>query len=243
MKKFAIVGQIFLIVLLIYSVLFSIVGTIFVFKAHSIIFEPINDIRAMKEEPPTMSRFMEDLVDSNPKVQIKQRYIPLDSISRNLQRAAIAAEDPGFYYHPGFDVRSIAWAMDANVSAGKILYGGSTITQQLAKNLFLTGERTWERKLKELGYAVVMEWELGKDRILEMYLNYAQWGKDIFGCEAASEAYYGVHCSELNQQQAINLAAMLASPCNHKPDEESSFLQTRRRNIQRRLENTRQGLP
>ena len=221
MKKFAIVGQILLVALLIYSVLFSIVGTIFIIKAHSIIFDPINDIGSMKEEPPAMSRFMQDL---------------LDSISRNLQRAAIAAEDPGFYYHPGFDVKSIAWAMDANVSAGKILYGGSTITQQLAKNLFLTGERTWERKAKELGYAVVMEWKLGKDRILELYLNYAQWGKTIFGCEAASEVYYGIHCSELDMQQAINLAAMLASPGNHMPDEDSEFMRNRRRNIKFHLE-------
>ncbi len=236
MKKFAIVGQILLVALLIYSVLFSIVGTIFIIKAHSIIFDPINDIGSMKEEPPAMSRFMQDLLDSNPKVQMKHRYVPLDSISRNLQRAAIAAEDPGFYYHPGFDVKSIAWAMDANVSAGKILYGGSTITQQLAKNLFLTGERTWERKAKELGYAVVMEWKLGKDRILELYLNYAQWGKTIFGCEAASEVYYGIHCSELDMQQAINLAAMLASPGNHMPDEDSEFMRNRRRNIKFHLE-------
>ena len=235
MKKFAIVGQIFLIALLIYSVLFSIVGTIFIFKAQSYVFGPVDDIRAMKDAPPAMSRFMEDLVDSNPKVQIRHRYVTLDSISENLQRAAIAAEDPGFYYHPGFNVRSIARAVDANMSAGKILSGGSTITQQLAKNMFLTGERTWERKAKELGYAVVMEWELGKDLILEMYLNYAQWGKSIFGCEAASEVYYGIHCSELNMQQAINLAAMLASPGNHMPDEDSEFMQGRRRTIQRRL--------
>ena len=142
----------------------------------------------------------------------------------------IAVEDPAFYMHPGFDVRSMARAMDANMTKGELRYGGSTITQQLAKNLFLTGERTWERKMKELVYALVMEWNLGKDRILELYLNYAQWGKNVFGCEAASEIYYNVHCSELTLQQAVNLAAMLASPGNSKPEEESELMQ-RRRNV------------
>ena len=224
------VRRIFFVVLFIYSVLFSLVGTLFLVKAHSYVFGQLDEIQAMRDTPPAMSRFMLDLVDSNPKVNIQHRFVPLDSISLNLRKAVIAVEDPAFYMHPGFDVRSMARAMDANMTKGELRYGGSTITQQLAKNLFLTGERTWERKMKELVYALVMEWNLGKDRILELYLNYAQWGKNVFGCEAASEIYYNVHCSELTLQQAVNLAAMLASPGNSKPEEESELMQ-RRRNV------------
>ena len=230
LQKIQIVGRIFFVVLFIYSVLFSLVGTLFLVKAHSYVFGQLDEIQAMRDTPPAMSRFMLDLVDSTPKVNIQHRFVPLDSISLNLRKAVIAVEDPAFYMHPGFDVRSMARAMDANMTKGELRYGGSTITQQLAKNLFLTGERTWERKMKELVYALVMEWNLGKDRILELYLNYAQWGKNVFGCEAASEIYYNVHCSELTLQQAVNLAAMLASPGNSKPEEESELMQ-RRRNV------------
>ena len=228
LQKISIVARIFVVVLFIYSVLFSIVGTVFVIKAHSYIFGAIDDVHAMRKSEPQMSKFMLDLVDSNPKVQIKHRFVPLDSISKKLQHAVIAVEDPSFYYHPGIDIRSIVTAVDANVTSGKLRYGGSTITQQLAKNLFLTGERTWERKVRELGYAFLMEYDLGKKRILELYLNYAQWGKDIFGCEAASETYYGVHCSQLDSTQALNLAAMLVAPCKYKPESEDSTMVRRR---------------
>ncbi len=236
LQKISIVARIFVVVLFIYSVLFSIVGTVFIIKAHSYIFGAIDDVHAMRESEPAMSNFMKDLMDSNPKVQIKHTFVPLDSISKKLQHAVIAVEDPSFYFHPGVDIRNIVTAVDANVSSGKLLYGGSTITQQLAKNLFLTGERTWERKVRELGYAILMEYDLGKKRILELYLNYAQWGKDIFGCEAASEAYYGVHCSELDSAQAVNLAAMLVGPCKYKPESEDSTMVRRRKLIT-------QGLP
>lgn len=228
LKKVTIVLRIFLVVLFIYSVLFSIAGTLFVIRAHSCILGAIDEVSVMQDENPSMSRFMKDLVDSNPKVAIKHKFIPLDSISKSLKRSVIAAEDPGFYFHPGFDIRGIVAAMDANMSSGRLRYGGSTITQQLAKNMFLTGVRTWERKAREFGYALIMEYELGKDRILELYLNYAQWGKDVFGCEAASEAYYGIHCSELSETQAMNLAAMLASPCNHEPEMKDSLMESRR---------------
>lgn len=228
LQKLKIVFKIFLIVLFIYSALFSVVGTIAVLKARSCIYEVMDGVRDLKDNVPTMSRFMKDLRDSNPNVQIKHRFVPIDSISMNLQRAVIAAEDPVFYYHPGFNLQGIIRAFDVNMSSRKIVNGGSTITQQLAKNIFLTGERTLERKVKELGYALLMERELGKDRILELYLNYAQWGKDIFGCEAASQAYYHVSCFELSERQAVNLAAMLAAPCSSKPEMMSPILMRRR---------------
>ena len=176
-----------------------------------------------------MSKYMEALRDSNPNIEIKHTYVPLDSISPYLRKAVIASEDAGFYFHPGFDIRAIAEALDANQIAGKTKFGGSTITQQLAKNLFLSGERSFSRKFKELAYALLMEHELGKDRILELYLNYAQWGKDIFGCQEACRTYYKKSCAKLSVDQAINLAAMLASPGKHHPHmRESQFMAKRR---------------
>ena len=157
-------------------------------------------------------------------------YVDYNSLSPYLIQALVATEDERFVEHSGIDVPSIYRALFKTVllrqrSAG----GGSTITQQLAKNLFLSGERSWERKFKELAYALLMEHELGKDRILELYLNYAQWGKDIFGCQEACLAYYKKSCSKLSVDQAINLAAMLASPGKHHPNmRESQFMAKRR---------------
>ena len=234
-QKLSIVFRIFLVILFIYSVLFALVGTIVVVRAHSYVMDIVEEVGNMSESAPAMSRFMQDLVDSNPKVKIKHEFVPLDSISMNLQKAVIAGEDPAFYVHPGFDARSIAVAVNENVSTGKLIRGGSTITQQLAKNFFLTGERTWERKAKELGYALLMEHELGKDRILELYLNFAQWGKNIFGCEAASRAYFNTSCSQLDMQQATDLAAMLPSPGNHTPESNDAFMEDRRKLIRANL--------
>ena len=186
-------------------------------------------VQELKDTQPEMSKYMEALRDSNPNIQIRHTYVPLDSINPYLRKAVIASEDAGFYFHPGFDIRAIAEALDANQVAGKTKFGGSTITQQLAKNLFLSGERSFNRKFKELAYALLMEHELGKDRILELYLNYAQWGKDIFGCQEACLAYYKKSCSKLSVDQAINMAAMLASPGKHHPNmRESQFMAKRR---------------
>ena len=218
-----------LLILIIYSAVFSIVASVSLYKAFVYGYNLYDGVQSLKDTQPEMSRYMQALVDSNPAVEIKHTYVPLDSISPYLQKAVIASEDAGFYFHPGFDVNAIAEALNANRMSGKTKFGGSTITQQLAKNLFLSGERSWERKFKELAYALLMEHELGKDRILELYLNYAQWGKDIFGCQAACSTYYKKSCSKLSVDQAINLAAMLASPGKHHPNmRESQFMAKRR---------------
>ena len=218
-----------LLVLIIYSAAFSIIASVLLYKAFNYGYDLYDGVQSLKNDQPEMSRYMQALVDSNPTVDIKHTYVPLDSISPYLQKAVIASEDAGFYFHPGFDVNAIAEALNANRMSGKTKFGGSTITQQLAKNLFLSGERSWERKFKELAYALLMEHELGKDRILELYLNYAQWGKDIFGCQAACSTYYKKSCSKLSVDQAINLAAMLASPGKHHPNmRESQFMAKRR---------------
>lgn len=218
-----------LLILIIYSALFSVAASYALYRAFTYGYEIYDGVAQLKDAQPEMSKYMEALQDSNPNIQIKHTFVPLDSISKHLRKAVIASEDAGFYFHPGFDIRAIAEALDANQVAGKTKFGGSTITQQLAKNLFLSGERSFNRKFKELAYALLMEHELGKDRILELYLNYAQWGKDIFGCQEACLAYYKKSCSRLSVDQAINLAAMLASPGKHHPNmRESQFMAKRR---------------
>ncbi|MCF0222335.1 MAG: monofunctional biosynthetic peptidoglycan transglycosylase [Fibrobacter sp.] len=218
-----------LLICIICSAAFTATASYLLYKAFVYGYGIYDGVQQLKNDQPEMSKYMEALLDSNPAFQIKHTYVPLDSISPYLRKAVIASEDAGFYFHPGFDVRAIAEAMDANQNAGRTKFGGSTITQQLAKNLFLSGERSFNRKFKELAYAVLMERELGKDRILELYLNYAQWGKDIFGCQEACLTYYKKSCSKLSVDQAINMAAILASPGKHHPGmRESRFMQQRR---------------
>lgn len=220
-----------LLALFLYAAVFSIVVSYFLYKAFNYGYELYDNVISLKYTQPEMSNYMSALLDSNPKFEIKHEYVLLDSISPYLQKAVIASEDAGFYFHPGFDVRAIAEALDANQLRGKTKFGGSTLTQQLAKNLFLSGERSWDRKFKELAYAILMERELGKDRILELYLNYAQWGKDMFGCEVACKEYYKKSCSKLTVNQAINLAAVLASPGKHNPHMRQSQFMAQRRSV------------
>lgn len=223
------VTRIVLLAFMLYAIVFSVACTYGAWRAYEYGKAFMEGVESLKDTQPERSAYMQALQDSSPALKIKHRFVPLDSISPHLRRAVIASEDAGFYFHPGFDVRAIAEAMEANQRRGKTKFGGSTITQQLAKNLFLSGERSWERKFKEMAYALLMEKYLGKDRILELYLNYAQWGKDIFGCEEASQAYFHKSCDKINLDQSINLAAMLASPGKHHPGmRESKFMANRR---------------
>lgn len=216
---------------LLYAILFSVAGTYLIYRTASYGYSIYEAVDTLRHTQPEMSHYMQALQDSSPQLEIKHRYVPLDSISLHLQKAVIASEDAGFYFHPGFDVRAIAEALAANQSRGKTKFGGSTITQQLAKNLFLSSERSWERKFKEMAFALLMENRLGKKRILELYLNYAQWGKDIFGCEEASQVYFKKSCARLNVDQAISLAAMLASPAKHHPHMRQSQFMAKRRAV------------
>ncbi len=215
----------------VYAIAFTVVASVLLYKAFTYGYAIYDNVKQLEFSNPEMSRYMEALVDSNPATELKHRFVPLDSISPYLQKAVIASEDAGFYQHPGFDVRAIAEALDANRYYGKTKFGGSTITQQLAKNLFLSSERSWERKFKELAYALLMEKMLGKERILELYLNYAQWGRDIFGCEAASREYFGKSAYKLSLDQAINMAAVLASPGKHSPNNRYGRFMSSRRTV------------
>ncbi|MCK0154045.1 monofunctional biosynthetic peptidoglycan transglycosylase [Alcanivorax sp. S6407] len=135
-----------------------------------------------------------------------------DQISDYLKRAVLISEDAQFIRHGGFDWPGIRYALKRNLEAGKPVAGGSTITQQLAKNLYLSGDRSYLRKGKEAVIALMLETGLSKRRILELYLNVAQWGHQIYGAEAAAQHYFSVSAAELSPEQAARLAAILPRP-------------------------------
>jgi len=221
--------------LLAYSVIFSIAGTVVLYKAYRLVSAPIHEVSALKKDNPSETAFMSvyrsELRAGNQPDTLYHKWIPLDSINANLKSAVIASEDDGFYTHPGFDIEAILSAMEYNRNRGSLKRGASTITQQLAKNLFLTGEKSFERKFKELAYTLLLEHYLGKDRILELYLNYAQWGKDIFGCEAASQRYFKKSSHNLTRSEAARLAAVLAMPSKISPLNTKSVFIAKRLNV------------
>jgi len=143
---------------------------------------------------------------------LKKHWADYGRISPHLKRAVIAAEDDLFVHHEGFDWEGIRKAMEKNQRRGRIVAGGSTISQQLAKNLFLSPEKTPWRKAEEAVVTLMIETVWSKRRILEVYLNVIEWGNGVFGAEAAARHYFGINAANLSQQQAAKLAAMVPSP-------------------------------
>ena len=150
--------------------------------------------------------------EKNPSAKLQQVWVPYEKISSHLKRAILVAEDDRFVDHEGFDWDGIQKAMEKNQKKGKVVAGGSTISQQLAKNMFLSGERSMLRKGEEALITVMMEQVLDKERILEIYLNVIEWGDGVFGAEAAARHYFGVSAAQLSQQQAAKMAAMVPRP-------------------------------
>jgi monofunctional biosynthetic peptidoglycan transglycosylase len=144
-------------------------------------------------------------------------FVPLSRISPDLQHAVISAEDGRFYQHQGIDWKEVQKVVDQDLDTGKLGRGGSSITQQLVKNLFLTTNRSLVRKAVEFTLAPAAERILPKRRILELYLNVIEWGDGVFGAEAASLAWYGVPAQKVSREQAARLAALLPSPLRRKP--------------------------
>jgi len=157
------------------------------------------------------------LREKDPKAKLAHRWVPYERISAQLKRAVVAAEDAKFVGHEGFDWGAISKAMERNEKKGRIVAGASTISQQLAKNLFLSGERSWLRKGQEAAITWMLESTLSKRRILELYLNFAEWGEGVFGAEAAASFHFGTNAAALAAPQAAYLAAILPSPRRYAP--------------------------
>ena len=171
-----------------------------------------------------MERRLEALRAKNPKAALKHQWADYDRISAHLKRAVVAAEDAKFIDHEGFDWEGIQRAIERNQQRGKVVAGGSTISQQLAKNLFLSGERSVVRKGEEALITLMLEAVLSKRRILELYLNVAEWGEGVFGAEAAARHYFSTSAANLTPAQAARLAAMLPRPRFYDRNRGSQYL-------------------
>jgi monofunctional biosynthetic peptidoglycan transglycosylase len=184
-----------------------------------------------------MSRRLDELREKNPKAELRHQWVPYAKISNNLKRAAIAAEDDKFIDHEGFDWEGIQKAIEKNQKKGKVVAGGSTITQQLAKNLFLSASKTPWRKAQEAVITVWIELLWDKRRILEVYLNVVEWGEGLFGAEAAAKRYYGTTAAGLGAEQAARLAVMLPAPRRFEKNPYSAYVNGRTQLILGRMPN------
>jgi len=156
--------------------------------------------------------------------ELAWKWRPIGKISRYLRAAIIYAEDYNFYRHEGVDWKAIESAVESNLERGNLSIGGSTITQQLAKNLYLSPSRSFVRKLRELLIAYSLEDTLSKQRILELYLNVVEWGDGVFGAEAASRHWFGKSAHALTPAEAIRLAIALPNPFKRAPNVRSAEL-------------------
>jgi monofunctional glycosyltransferase len=166
---------------------------------------------------------------------VKQKWVPYERISPHLKRALIISEDDTFTDHGGFNWEALKRAMEKNEQRGKVVAGGSTISQQLAKNLFLSGERSYVRKGQEAVITVMLEQSMDKRRIFEIYLNVIEWGNGVFGAEAAARHYFGVSAAQLSPEQAARLAAMVPRPRFYDRNRASPYLAQRTAAIQARM--------
>lgn len=188
---------------------------------------------------PSTSAFMEErlevLQERNPEAKLRHQWVTYDQISLNLKRALVAAEDANFMEHEGFDWDAIQKAYEKNLKKGKIVAGGSTISQQLAKNLFLSGRRTPLRKVQEAIITVMIETVMSKQRIFEIYLNSIEWGNAVFGAEAAARYYFNRSAANLDAWEAARLAAMVPKPRYYDRNRDTPWLDTKTNLILQRM--------
>ena len=163
--------------------------------------------------------------------KIQQKWVSLNNVSPNLIKAVLIAEDDKFWKHEGFDYQAIERSIEKDIAAKKFKMGGSTISQQLAKNLYLSSSKNPVRKIKEAILTWRIEKKLSKRRILELYVNLVEWGDGIFGIDQAARHYYGVSAARLTAQQASKLASILPNPIKFSPVGSSSYVRNRSRII------------
>jgi len=175
------------------------------------------------------------LSQERPDLAIQHTWVPYDQISRNLKRAIIASEDANFATNNGYDTDAILKAWEKNKARGKIVAGGSTITQQLARNLFLSREKSYIRKGQELIITWMLETLMDKERIFEIYLNSVEWGNGVYGAEAAARYYFKTSAAKLTAGQSARLAVMLPRPKYFDEHRTSAYLTQRARVIARRM--------
>ncbi len=193
------------------------------------------DVSSLKKKNPALTAMMKFRVEqyrkNNKNIQLRQYWVPLSRISPYLVKAVLIGEDDKFYRHSGFDIEGIKKAIEKDIKEKKLKYGGSTITQQLAKNLYLSPSKNPIRKIQEAIITWRLERTLSKKRILEIYLNVAEWGEGIFGAESAARHHFGKSAAELTAWEAARLAASLPNPIKYSPSGNSKFVERRARLI------------
>ena len=198
------------------------------------------DVRPLARENPKTTAFMElrkaeARDDGRKNFSIRHQWVAYGRISPTLRRAVIVTEDAAFFDHDGIDIEEIKASLEKNWEEGQFLRGGSTITQQLAKNLYLSPSRNPIRKIKELFIARRLEAALTKQRIFEIYLNVIEWGDGIFGCEAAARAYFRKSCAGLEMAESALMAGAIINPREHSPARPTRRLLRRQQIIMRRM--------
>lgn len=192
---------------------------------------PNNSLQDLRKENPGVTALMEQRISEaeaeGKPFSIQKTWVPLSKISPHLVHAVITSEDGTFYEHAGIDWYELEESIEKNMEKGKTARGGSTITQQLSKNLFFSTSKSYGRKAKEMIVALRMERQLSKKRILEIYLNIIEWGNGVFGAEAASRKYFGKPASMLSREEAAYMAAVIPSPRKHAPNAPSSYISRR----------------
>ena len=203
------------------------------------IYLTLPDVRPLVKINPKTTAFMDLRVDeardAGRKFAIRHQWVPYGRISPMLKRAVIVTEDAAFFDHDGIDIEEIKASLERNWEEGQFLRGGSTITQQLAKNLYLSPTRNPFRKLKELFIARRLEAALSKQRIFEIYLNMIEWGDGIFGCEAAARAYFKKPCASLDMAESAMMAGAIINPREHSPAKPTRRLLRRQQIILKRM--------
>ena len=200
---------------------------------------PFGDIDRLKSANPTETAFMREHAERTKQegkaFKRQHKWIPLSRISKDAVNAIIVAEDGTFWSHGGFDWFEFRESIERNITEGRAARGASTITQQLVKNLYLSSSKNPFRKLKEWILTWYMEQSLSKSRILEVYLNVIEWGRGVYGIDAASQYYFGKSSSELSRDEAARLAAIIPSPRRFRADQESRYVVRRSRIILERM--------
>ena len=210
-----------------------------VFVYLSYLYLSLPDVRVLASVNPPTTAFIElraREARANGKTPRRvQRWVRYERISNNLRRAVLVAEDSAFWEHDGVDMEELRKSIEQNIEKGKALRGGSTITQQLAKNLYLSPSRNPIRKLRELLISRKLEASLSKRRILELYLNVIEWGDGIYGAEAAARTYFGKPASQLSASEGALLAAAIANPRVMNPGNPTARLRRRQQMVMRRM--------
>src|SRR6185436_15390034 len=217
-----------------------VLAALLLFSYIAYVYLTLPDVRPLAKDNPTTTAFMQLRIDEareqGRKFSIRHQWVPYSRISPLLKRAVIVTEDAAFFDHDGIDLNEIKASLEKNWEDGQFLRGASTITQQLAKNLYLSPSRNPIRKVKELLITRRLEAALTKQRIFEIYLNMIEWGDGIFGCEAAARAYFGKSCAALDIQEAALMAGAIINPREHSPAKPTRRLLRRQQIILRRMQ-------